>query len=546
MKIIIPIAIILTTFSSAVYADYYSQARSSFVYKKYDRAKELFLKAAETSKSGNSYYFLGEIEKLQGNFTEAEKYYRLATERPTTRKYLVNSYWNLVVLSEQRGDTQSLARTSKNMWRRLRDNSAREKVEKLINRLLWTDNPEAIEKYTTAINLKRSDPEKALSILREAAGMDRDFLAPRFEIALILSSSGKDSQASSYFKEVVDKVPIHAAAHIALADSLINMGRYSEAVPHLEKALEFGFLDSKTESILHTKLCRAYYAVNSYDRALEHSSRAHSLDRSNIDPLLIESAVYIKQRDYDNAIKTLQTASAIKPNDPGCLLQLGSIYYSQGDDKYIEIFNRLFNKIAKSETGVRRSYYTALNILARASFDKKSYTRSEEIADNLIEIKPANELLLISAKSSFYLKKYTKAEKTFSLITSMSNQDRYLHALACARSDMVEKAGRILTPILYDSSIKEKAEKEKDFIAVMQEYRKSLEPTKQAESEKLITDKSEQKNETHEIEDETSEEIKNKTQIKPEAKLLKPEPATNDDGNTQHGKDILPQDNAQQ
>lgn len=75
-KKIISIAFALAIFSAPgpLFADYYGQGRQYYMRKNYTKAKEMFLKAADPGGSGNAYYFLGEIEKLQGNYKEAEEY----------------------------------------------------------------------------------------------------------------------------------------------------------------------------------------------------------------------------------------------------------------------------------------------------------------------------------------------------------------------------------------------------------------------------------------------------------------------------------------
>ena len=64
--------------STALFAGYYEQGRRFYSKKNYEKAKEMFLKAAESGGPGNAYYFLGEIERTRANYLEAEKYYRTA------------------------------------------------------------------------------------------------------------------------------------------------------------------------------------------------------------------------------------------------------------------------------------------------------------------------------------------------------------------------------------------------------------------------------------------------------------------------------------
>src|SRR4030042_3031996 len=96
---IITLAVILTC-AVHLSAGYYEQGRRYYIRKNYDKAKEMFLKAAESNTVGDAYYFLGEIEKLQGNYHEAEEYYKTAiTKKNISRQYLINSYWNALLMA---------------------------------------------------------------------------------------------------------------------------------------------------------------------------------------------------------------------------------------------------------------------------------------------------------------------------------------------------------------------------------------------------------------------------------------------------------------
>ncbi len=69
-KNIIIISLFLSI-SSNLYAGYYEEGCKYFSNKKYDKAREMFLKSIEISNDGNSYYFMGEMEKNEGNFDQA-------------------------------------------------------------------------------------------------------------------------------------------------------------------------------------------------------------------------------------------------------------------------------------------------------------------------------------------------------------------------------------------------------------------------------------------------------------------------------------------
>ena len=94
---------------SGLFAGYFEKGCKNYTYKKYDVAKEMFLKDIEIRDNGNAYYFLGEIEKIEGNFQQAKEYYKESITKRISKKYLKLAYWNMIVIEEQRGNYQEMA-----------------------------------------------------------------------------------------------------------------------------------------------------------------------------------------------------------------------------------------------------------------------------------------------------------------------------------------------------------------------------------------------------------------------------------------------------
>ena len=66
MKKKITLIIIITLFSLPLLSQgYHSRGKNAYVYRNYEKAREHFLKDIEISDRGDSYYFLGEIEKIE-------------------------------------------------------------------------------------------------------------------------------------------------------------------------------------------------------------------------------------------------------------------------------------------------------------------------------------------------------------------------------------------------------------------------------------------------------------------------------------------------
>lgn len=447
-RICIPIiSLIILAAAVPVLAGYYERGTGAYMYKKYDRAKEMFLKATEIGDNdGNAFYFLGEIEKLQGNYKEAEEYYQQAVKRKSiTGKYLKNAYWNILLLAEQRGDIEAVIRCCKEMWQRLRDQSARQKIENLINKYLWTENAEAIERYQEGIELKKSgDRVKAQEQFRKAIAADGSFLAPKFELGMIAYKNGELDTAASYLDEIARRVSFYAEVHLVLGDIAYRRGNYERAAGHFTSVADFGIIDDETLNIILLKRGTCYYKMGVYDRAADDLEKAVAR-KGGLDTLLLLSAVRIKQEKYKEALKTLQRAQTLAPDNSGVLYQIGSVYYRLDDERYITYFDRLFTNEAASKS-ISPQYEKVFVVLAKAMLKQHKYERVKKIAGTLRD-RNNSELILMSARARYHLSDFDGAVAEFERIQP-AGDDRYLFCLASARSGRKDRARQLLRELM--------------------------------------------------------------------------------------------------
>jgi tetratricopeptide (TPR) repeat protein len=443
--------------SQVLFAGYYEKGRNYYSHKKYDRAKEMFLKAVEASDDGNAYYFLGEIEKLQGNYREAEEYYlKAVSKKAITRQYLINSYWNSIVLAEQREDYQGVIKICRDMQARTGNPGARQKIESLINKQLWTDNKEAIEKYSQGIELKKSGKTaEAVKRFRDALSEAPSFLAPKFEIGMIAYASGDLDTTMNYLSEIAVKIPYYAEVHIILAE--INFGRhkYRDAIDHFDKALEYGFTDGPAEYRARIKRGTCYYKINNFQEAEKDIEQALQFNSKSIEALLLLSAVKIKMEKYPEALKTLQKANSSHPNNPEILYQIGSIYYKGNDPAFASYFEKLFNLISGKKNHPQK-YRKGFVKLAQYFYESKKYARAIAIVGGLDEKSQSYETRLLAARAHYQLKEYDEAIDFFEKI-SLDNEDKYILCRAYALRGRRGKAKAMLSDLMYSETYATKA-----------------------------------------------------------------------------------------
>lgn len=446
--------------NSNALAGYYEDACKNFNFKKYNEARELFLKDIEINDNGNSYYFLGQIEQAEGNLEKAEEYYNLCITKNIIKKYKKMAYWDLIILQEQQGRYKDMVAQCKKFWEDMEEEGAKKKVETVINKLLWTNNEEAKNNYKIGIENKRNGLlEKAKDNFHDALRIDRNFLAAKFEIALIYLENDNANYALQYLRDISDRIPFYGEVHLLLGDIYFNNQSYDYSAYYLDKALEYGFLDKKIKYLTLLKSATSNYETNKYEKALEDLSAATELNKKAIEPLLVLSAIYIKTGNYQNALDNLLKARAMKKDDTEIIYQIGSIYYKTEDQQFIKYFNLLFNKISKSNKSVPQKYYKAFILLLKKQYENEKYQDTYKIIEYLPEKLITYDIHLIAARSLFHSGKFDKAIGHFEKI-SLENDDRYLLSISYAKNNMTDKAKDILWNLSEINGYLEKAKSE--------------------------------------------------------------------------------------
>lgn len=468
-------------------SQYHHIGRNAYVYRNYAKARENFLKDVEISGSGDSYYFLGEIEKNEKNYDLAIQYFAAAVSRNTSRKFLINSYWNLIILYEERGDYPNYIRYCREFWFKTRDSSARQKIDTLINKLLWSDNEEAVKKYNEGIALlKKGDASNASQSFKDAINIDSMFLSPKFELGMIAYKSGNNSDTVYYLSPIAERIPFYAEVQLILGNINFNSRNYSSAITNFSSVLEYGFADKETEYNTKLKRGTCYYHTGDFENAEKDISSASESVRGNNEPLVILAAIYIKKKELDSALKVLQKAESISADDPVVLFQTGSIYYYKNDEKYAIYFDRLHNAVKDNNTEYSK-YTKAFKLLMAYHYKQKNYSRTIEISNKLQSGSQDYETIITAARSNHYLGQHEEAILLFKKISLQNNSDRVLLAVSYAETGRNEIAIDIIRNIQYDQNAYSEARKNKSLQPLIKEIEKQAEQKRIEQLKKTVT-----------------------------------------------------------
>jgi len=211
--------------------------------------------------------------------------------------------------------------------------------------------------------------------------------------------------------------------------------------------------------------------MNNYDQAEKDITSSLDYIKKDVEPLIMLSAIYIKKKNFDNALKILNRAESISNSNPNVLFQTGSIYYHKNDNRFVIYFDRLY-EITKSNNAELKQFIKAFKLLMNNHFENKNYTRSLEISETINKIQKDPDVILVSAKSSYNLQQYAKSIESFERI-SLNNYSRLMLASAYARTEKKSKAIEVLKSIVNDEPTKKEAMKDSLLKSYIEEIEKN-------------------------------------------------------------------------
>lgn len=455
------VLLVIIICATSIYANnYYEAGCRYYVHKNWQKAKENFLKDIEITGRGDSFYFVGEIEKNNGNLDAASEYFEKAIERKMTPKYRNLAYWNLIVIYESKSDFPKTIKTCKYFYEVLGEASAKTKAENLINKLMWTENEEAKKEYEEGLNIKTKDFMSALYHFRQAIALDSSFLSPIFEIGMYYYTQNQYPDALSYFNQILYHIPFYGELQMLVGDIYFQEKRYSEAAISFEKALEYAFIDRDIKYGVLLKTATSYYNIGQYTKAETFLEQAISSKKGNLSPYLLLSAIQMQKNNYDGALHTLQAAYKVDSNNPEILYQLGLIYYNKNDTTAYQYFEKVYMQYRQKQKEIPPKYIKAFILTAQYYYTTKQYSKVVELTTIVPENLHDESLSLNYARSLYMLAQYNEAIAHFTKFR-LQNDDLLMLCRCYAFINDTTKAKEILYNNYFNTNFINKAKEDK-------------------------------------------------------------------------------------
>jgi len=157
---------------------------------------------------------------------------------------------------------------------------------------------------------KQGDLEQALSFLDTGI-----WLKPEEPKLYLLKASLLRKKGDKAYIEVlragVQKAPDDPDLNYHLGVALKDEGRYDEAIPYLQKAAELKPEDSRVPFQLGV----VYFEKEDYAKAVEQFRKALAIDSTNTDAWLNLGITALKTEDYATAVEAFQHYTALSPEE---------------------------------------------------------------------------------------------------------------------------------------------------------------------------------------------------------------------------------------
>jgi tetratricopeptide (TPR) repeat protein len=163
--------------------------------------------------------------------------------------------------------------------------------------------------------MRLDDPDRAAEYYRRTIEIDDLFYMAKGNLARILNSQGKNSEAEQLFREILDDYPDFHDIAYSLGLLMAEMSRLPEAVPYLERAAA----GMPERSRIQYNLGLARQAIGDLAGAEASLRRASDLEPGNLDYAYALADHYLKRRQPLAALTEVERMLELQPGLPVAL-----------------------------------------------------------------------------------------------------------------------------------------------------------------------------------------------------------------------------------
>jgi tetratricopeptide (TPR) repeat protein len=215
-------------------------------------------------------------------------------------------------------------------------------------RELQPENPRVLTMLSLAY-LRTAAPAKAVPLLRDVIARASKDPKPYFLLVEALNAIEKQDQAIAICDDAVRLFPDVAQAHLARAQQLARVGRYTDAGPEFRRTLELAA--GSVDALIG--LGEVQQKSGDYQGSLETYRQALNLDSGNLAATLGAARDLVFLNRYTEARELLEPAVKRYEGDPQLHYELSRVYARLGERELAAAELRIVNEIRAGERKTR-------------------------------------------------------------------------------------------------------------------------------------------------------------------------------------------------
>jgi tetratricopeptide (TPR) repeat protein len=218
--------------------------------------------------------------------------------------------------------------------------------------------------------------------------------------------------AIAEFKKVNERAPDYAGAYYMKGQAELKLGRTSQALASLRKAVELDGNNSTYRIILGQALIRAEQFQDAFSTLREVSlSNVQANNRTTYALLFARAAT--KAGQPDQAIRVLNSQVQADGRNPNLHQALGAAQDAAGNDsRAYSAFKRAFELDSSNQATGREAIRTAIAAARRASGDQEKsrlYREAGQLAERLVGLSASFDHHLVAGEAWLGAKDYNRA-----------------------------------------------------------------------------------------------------------------------------------------
>ena len=188
-------------------------------------------------------------------------------------------------------------------------------------------------------HLSRREFAQAESLIKQKLEAEPSSADAHYLLGVLHYFQGNIPQTVDNLKRALSLDPRHTDAAICLSVLFNDIGKYEDAkkvfesanqsVAHRKTSTDLGI--DKKFAVKHLELADLYFRYRRFDEAIEEYGKAALLDPSHLDIRIRRAKAYAKKGFVTRSIQELQQLKAENSKFVPARIQLGLLYYSQGN-----------------------------------------------------------------------------------------------------------------------------------------------------------------------------------------------------------------------